>query len=376
MSWRFLRALSCPARIIAAVTPLAPRSSRASPRSAPASSSCAPSGRATASAGSSPSTPTVSVAEARRARRRARRATSRIQRPHRRRGRVRGRRPPAARPPPDAPPAPARRSAGSTVDDAPPGASPFEVRDGLDAIAVDHAALDAGLVVVPRESVGTAADVADRVPAGTAADDARSGCGSSRSRRSSTRSSLGVPARGAGDGTPRMTAGLGPAADPDHPRAGRGDARPGRGRDGGRARAGWLAGGSRSRSALVLARDRRVVVGGRSAARRRGDGAVWRASPAWPRRQPARRRRPAQQRARVPAWSATRCCAIGARGRDRPRWRSLATLVYVRLTGGRRDRTWPRARSTRAVEDHRPIGKNCEIGSLGAVNFTVPPSSR
>jgi hypothetical protein len=43
----------------------------------------------------------------------------------------------------------------------------FEVRDGLEAIAVDDTALDTGLVVVPRESVGTAADVADRVPAGT-----------------------------------------------------------------------------------------------------------------------------------------------------------------------------------------------------------------
>ena len=44
---------------------------------------------------------------------------------------------------------------------------PFEVRDGLDGIAVDDAALDTGLVVIPRESVGTAADVADRVPSGT-----------------------------------------------------------------------------------------------------------------------------------------------------------------------------------------------------------------
>ena len=43
----------------------------------------------------------------------------------------------------------------------------FEVRDGLDGIGVDDAALDAGLVVIPRESVGTAADVADRVPPGT-----------------------------------------------------------------------------------------------------------------------------------------------------------------------------------------------------------------
>ena len=43
----------------------------------------------------------------------------------------------------------------------------FEVREGLDGIAVDQAALDEGLVVVPRESLGTAADVADRVPEGT-----------------------------------------------------------------------------------------------------------------------------------------------------------------------------------------------------------------
>jgi hypothetical protein len=43
----------------------------------------------------------------------------------------------------------------------------FEVREGLDAIVVDDAALDTGLVVVPRESVGSAADVTDRVPRGT-----------------------------------------------------------------------------------------------------------------------------------------------------------------------------------------------------------------
>ena len=43
----------------------------------------------------------------------------------------------------------------------------FEVREGLEGLAIDQAVLDAGLVVVPRESVGTAADVADRVPAGT-----------------------------------------------------------------------------------------------------------------------------------------------------------------------------------------------------------------
>ena len=46
-------------------------------------------------------------------------------------------------------------------------AVPFEVREGLDGIAVHHADLDAGLVVLPRESVGTAADTPDRVPDGT-----------------------------------------------------------------------------------------------------------------------------------------------------------------------------------------------------------------
>lgn len=46
----------------------------------------------------------------------------------------------------------------------------FDVRDGLEGIVVDDAALDTGLVVIPRESVGTAADLADRVPPGTAPD--------------------------------------------------------------------------------------------------------------------------------------------------------------------------------------------------------------
>ena len=42
---------------------------------------------------------------------------------------------------------------------------PFEIVDGLDRIAVDADALDVGLVVVTRESEGTAADVPDLVPA-------------------------------------------------------------------------------------------------------------------------------------------------------------------------------------------------------------------
>lgn len=42
---------------------------------------------------------------------------------------------------------------------------PFEIHEGLDAIGVNVDALGDGVVVVARESVGTAADVPDRVPA-------------------------------------------------------------------------------------------------------------------------------------------------------------------------------------------------------------------
>jgi hypothetical protein len=45
-------------------------------------------------------------------------------------------------------------------------AVPFEIRDGLAAIAIDADALDEGLVVIPREAVGSAADAPDRAPAG------------------------------------------------------------------------------------------------------------------------------------------------------------------------------------------------------------------
>ena len=41
---------------------------------------------------------------------------------------------------------------------------PFAINEGLDSIAVDIDALADGLVVVPRESVGRAADLPDRVP--------------------------------------------------------------------------------------------------------------------------------------------------------------------------------------------------------------------
>jgi hypothetical protein len=44
---------------------------------------------------------------------------------------------------------------------------PFEVHEGLDAIAVDGTALEEGLVVLPREAVGTAEEVPDQVPPAT-----------------------------------------------------------------------------------------------------------------------------------------------------------------------------------------------------------------
>ena len=43
----------------------------------------------------------------------------------------------------------------------------FEIHEGLDSIGVARDDLDAGLVVVQRESVGTAAEALDRVPSGT-----------------------------------------------------------------------------------------------------------------------------------------------------------------------------------------------------------------
>ncbi len=47
-------------------------------------------------------------------------------------------------------------------------AVPFALNAGLTSIRVDSAALGVGLVVVQRESVGSAADLPDRVPPGTA----------------------------------------------------------------------------------------------------------------------------------------------------------------------------------------------------------------
>jgi len=43
-------------------------------------------------------------------------------------------------------------------------AVPFEIREGLDGIAIDGASIAEGLVVVPRESVGIVGDLGDRIP--------------------------------------------------------------------------------------------------------------------------------------------------------------------------------------------------------------------
>jgi hypothetical protein len=47
---------------------------------------------------------------------------------------------------------------------------PFVAREGLDEIAVDGPALGEGLIVVPRESIGHVRDLGDRAPAGSEPD--------------------------------------------------------------------------------------------------------------------------------------------------------------------------------------------------------------
>lgn len=84
---------------------------------------------------------------------------------------------------------------------------PFELREGLDSIAVDDSALNEGLVVVIRESEGKAADIADRVPDGT---DPATPVRLRIEQVSSVEHAIaaGVPGLDAA-GTPRISAGLG-----------------------------------------------------------------------------------------------------------------------------------------------------------------------
>ncbi|MBI3745317.1 MAG: hypothetical protein HY264_02095 [Chloroflexi bacterium] len=58
----------------------------------------------------------------------------------------------------------ARRAGAWTDFDIVREVVPFEVREGLDGIAIDTDALDDGLVVVPRETVGIVGDLGDRAP--------------------------------------------------------------------------------------------------------------------------------------------------------------------------------------------------------------------
>lgn len=51
-------------------------------------------------------------------------------------------------------------------------AVPFELQEGLDAISIDETALADGLVVVPRQSQGIAADLGDRIPGAIAPETA------------------------------------------------------------------------------------------------------------------------------------------------------------------------------------------------------------
>lgn len=101
----------------------------------------------------------------------------------------------------------ARLRAGWTVLEDDVQLVPFEVREGLGSLAIDGSQLAAGLVVLPRESIGTAAEVPDRVPPGTPPDTVL------RYRVEQVSAVehatiLGVPVRRP-DGTTMLTAGMG-----------------------------------------------------------------------------------------------------------------------------------------------------------------------
>jgi len=82
----------------------------------------------------------------------------------------------------------------------------FELREGMVGIGVDGTALDAGLVVIPRQSTGRAADLGERLPRGIAPDlPVRARIEQVSSVEHAV--ALGVPVR-EGDAI-RLTAGLG-----------------------------------------------------------------------------------------------------------------------------------------------------------------------
>jgi len=96
--------------------------------------------------------------------------------------------------------------AWSTVDDRREAVT-FEIREGLDAIGVASDDLDVGLVVIPRESAGTAGEVPGQVPATLApATPVRLRIEQVSSVEHAI--AAGVPTTD-GDGRPRLAAGLG-----------------------------------------------------------------------------------------------------------------------------------------------------------------------
>jgi hypothetical protein len=86
-------------------------------------------------------------------------------------------------------------------------AVPFQLNEGLDSIAIDESGLRDGLVVVPRQSVGVAGDLDDRLPAEVPRDTPTR---VTIEQVSSIEHAivLGLPVTD-GAGQPRMTAGLG-----------------------------------------------------------------------------------------------------------------------------------------------------------------------
>ena len=86
---------------------------------------------------------------------------------------------------------------------------PFAIRDGALTIAIDGDAIDTGLVVVPRESVGAAADLADRAPSDMLPE-TRVRATVEQLSSVDHATALGVPTAGTAPGDPpRLTAGLG-----------------------------------------------------------------------------------------------------------------------------------------------------------------------
>ncbi len=228
---------------------------------------------------------------------------------------------------------------------------PFQVNEGLDSIGIDGDALGVGLVVLPRESVGAAAEAPGLLPEGLdPATKVRLRVEQVSAVEHAT--IVGTPAleqvRPAG-----ADRGQGPALDPLHARAGRGDAapvgRPQSGADGGdpaRRRAGpaW------PRAGLVDRPDCRRMSG-----RRRAFGPVGRVAHAaccwpgsWPHRSGRRsppRRQPStgtdyggdtRTTGQGPGLVGSPLYAIGGVGVVALISIGI-TLVYLRATAGRRD---------------------------------------